>query len=194
MHSKKSSLSCLGYVSILKATRQKQTRLVGNLSKILLLFSLHLLVTKNKYETTNISHIFCYCHNFKRQEARLSLFFPIVVISTNVFCYWFFVFGKCNEKNIYNVDFRVQVRQIKSSLKNSKCATPSFVFRARHRRRKQATQGRRNSGCRGGGSHPQPKDWQKCLIHGDFPDSILHPRKNDCTRLQSTHCLDLVLN
>ena len=60
LHSKKSSLSCFGYVSILKATRQKQTRLVGNLSKILLLFSLHQLVTKkNKYLSTNISHIFC---------------------------------------------------------------------------------------------------------------------------------------
>ena len=70
----------------------------------LLLFSLHQLVTKNKYETTNniclikirtkhssntytiefstnfyetdvTSHIFCYCHNFKREEARLPLLF-----------------------------------------------------------------------------------------------------------------------
>ena len=154
LHSKKSSLSCLGYVSILKATRQKQTRLVGNLSKILLLFSLHQLVTKNKYLSTNISHIFCYCHNCHQAVSFFSNCGNINVGWHLVFCYWFFVLSKCNEKNINNVDFRV--RQIMSSLKNSKCATPSFVFRARHRRRKQATQDRRNPGCRGGWSTPQP--------------------------------------
>ena len=157
LHSKKSSLSCLGYVSILKATRQKQTRLVGNLSK-LLLFSLHQLVTKNKYLSTNISQIFCYYHNCHQAVS----FFQIVVTSM-LADFWFFVIGflfsaKCNEKKIYNVDFRVLVRQIMSALKNSKCATPSFVFRARHRRRKQATQDRRNPGCRGGGS-PSP-NWK----------------------------------
>ena len=142
LHSKKSSLSCLGYVSILKATRQKQTRLVGNLSKILLLFSLHQLVTKNEYLSTNISHIFCYSHNCHQAVSFFSNCGNINVGWHLVFCYWFFVFGNCNEK----ISEYVIVRQIMSSLKNSKCATPSFVFRARHRRRKQATQGRRNLG------------------------------------------------
>ena len=111
LHSKKSSLSCLGYVSILKATRQKQTRLVGNLSKILLLFSLHQLVTKNEYLSTNISHIFCYYHNYHQALS----FFRIVVLST-LADIWCFVIGflfsaKCNEKKIYNVSDCVSVNK-----------------------------------------------------------------------------------
>ena len=156
LHSKKSSLSCLGYVSILKATRQKQTRLVGNLSKLLLI-SLHQLVTKNKYLSTNISHIFCYSHNCHQAVSFFSNCGNINVGWHLVFCYWFFVFGNCNEK----ISEYVIVRQIMLSLKNSKCATPSFVFRARHRRRKQATQGRRNLGCRRGGDPHTPNQ----LIH-----------------------------